>query len=279
MTVAQSELAAMREPNLSLAEKVEYAKLLANSGMIPKHYQKNPANCLVALEYGEALGIPGIVAINQITVVNGGASMEAKLMAALIRKAGHKIRVQRDPERVAVTIIRIDDPVESTVVWDKAKAQAHGLWGGGHWKKNPQLMLEYRAISEAARLICPEVLAGISYTPEEMEELGALHQRTITVTQVDLPTQSHEPRTEKTASHYMRAIGLTGAQFKAFAERVLGVHLKSWEALDADDQQSVLTQLDEWERTGTDPTILDTEASDIPEGVDPETGEITGGAR
>lgn len=250
---------------MTLGQKVEYAKLLADSGMIPKHYQKHPANCLVAIEYGEALDIAPIVAINQITVVNGGASMEAKLMIALARKAGHKVRLSGDEKTATCVIVRADDPGhESIVTWDEAKAKKSKLWGGGHWEKNPGLMLRYRAAAECIRLTCPEVLAGITYTPDEMEEITRRNTRATTVTQVDTPQPA------RTAAYFMRALRLNGMQFKQFAGRVLGHDPGSWERMPAADQDSVLEQLGVWEATGEDPTITAVDG----EIVDTLTGEM-----
>lgn len=249
---------------LTLPQKIEYAKVLAESGMIPKHYQKQPANVLVAMEYGQALGIAPIVAINQITVVNGGASMEAKLMISLARKAGHRVRLEGDETHAVCTIIRADDPDhESVVRWDEAKAKKAGLWGGGHWAKNPGLMLRYRAASECIRLTCPEVLAGITYTPEEVEEIAHRNARpTVTVSQVAPPA--------KTAGDYMKSLKLTGKAFKDFSARVLQSEVTSWEKLTEAEQARILGALAQWEQAGVDPTL----AADT---VDVETGEIIDG--
>lgn len=248
---------------MSLPQKIEYAKVLAESGMIPKHYQKQPANVLVAMEYGQALGIAPIVAINQITVVNGGASMEAKLMISLARKAGHRVRLEGDETHAVCTIIRADDPThESVVRWDEAKAKKAGLWGGGHWAKNPGLMLRYRAASECIRLTCPEVLAGITYTPEEVEEIAHRNARpTITLTQVP---------PAKTAAEYMKTLKLNGRTFKEFAARVLGGDVTSWEGLAEAERARILGALAQWEQSGVDPTLA-------PTSVDVETGEIIDG--
>lgn len=155
----------------SLTEKIKYAEHLAQAGMLPKSYQKQPANVLLAMEYGDALGIHPLTAINKINVINGTPSLSADLMQSLVRAAGHKVRVSGDAERAVCTIIRKDDPeYEHASEWTKAKAESSGLWGRGHWSKDPALMLKWRAISECVRLACSEVLAGL-YTPEEVAEI------------------------------------------------------------------------------------------------------------
>lgn len=156
----------------SLPDKMEFAKALAHAGMIPKVYQAAPANVLVAIELGEALGIKPIVAINEINVINGTPSPSASLMISLARAAGHKVRVYNDDTGAGVCeIIRADDPdFTHRSVWDEAKARKGGLWGKGHWGKDPATMLRWRAASECVRLACSEVLGGLKYTPEEVAE-------------------------------------------------------------------------------------------------------------
>ena len=158
-----------------LPERMQYAKALSASGLIPQAYRGQPANVLVAIEYGHALGIAPIVALSEINVIQGTPSLSASLMAALARQAGHKVRVTSTAESATCTIIRADDSdYEHTATWDKAKAQAAGLWGKGHWAKDPATMLRWRAISECVRFACSEVLGGIRYTPEEVAEFTAL---------------------------------------------------------------------------------------------------------
>lgn len=156
-----------------LAAKIDYAKHLAEAGMVPAAYKKQPANILVAIEMGEALGIKPIVAMNEINVISGTPAPSASLMASLARAAGHKLRAWNDsPTSAVCEIIRADDPdFTHTAKWDEKKARAVGLWDRGHWKKDAETMLRWRAISEAVRLACPEVLGGLRYTPDEVVQI------------------------------------------------------------------------------------------------------------
>lgn len=157
---------------MSVGERQHYASVLADANMIPKAFQKSPANIFVAIEYGNALGIAPIVALNEINVINGAPSLSASMMASLARNAGHRVRTQNTDDGAAVCeIIRADDPeFTHRSVWDQKKAKDAGLWGKGHWAKDPATMLRWRAISECVRMACPEVLGGLKYTPEEVVE-------------------------------------------------------------------------------------------------------------
>lgn len=158
----------------NLPDKMEYARALAASGMIPRDYQQQPANVLVAIEYGEALGIKPIIAINEINVISGTPSPSASLMASLARDAGHRVRAWNEDDGAAVCeIVRADDPeFTHRSRWDEKKARSAGLWGKGHWAKDAETMLRWRAISECVRLACPEVLGGLKYTPDEAREIA-----------------------------------------------------------------------------------------------------------
>ena len=167
-----TEIQTYQQPHASLPDKMAFAKALAAAGMIPKVYQSAPANVLVAIELGEALGIAPIVAINEINVINGTPAPSASLMASLARAAGHKVRIWSEDDGAGVCeVIRADDPeFTHRARWDEAKARAAGLWGRGHWSKDPATMLRWRAVSECVRLACSEVLGGLKYTDDEVRD-------------------------------------------------------------------------------------------------------------
>lgn len=119
--------AAMR--GLSLPEKLQYAGVLAKSGLIPKIYQGNDANALVAIEYGTVLDIHPLSAMNLIHVIEGKPTQAAELMRSSTMRAGHKFRIiERSSERATVQIVRADDPeYPVTVTYTIADAIRAGL--------------------------------------------------------------------------------------------------------------------------------------------------------
>lgn len=153
----------------SLADKVEYAQHLASSALLPKQYQRQPANLLFAIEYADMLQLPPMAAITGIHVIEGKPSASAALISALVRRAGHRLRVKGNDQKAVAQIVRSDDP-EFTfeVEWTIERAQRAGLTGKAVWKNYPAAMLKARAISEVAREACEEALSGVAYTPEEL---------------------------------------------------------------------------------------------------------------
>jgi hypothetical protein len=180
----------------TLTTKMQYAQAMAGSSLLPGDYRGKPANLLFALEYADALGVSPIHAITSIHVISGKPSASADLIASLVRRAGHKLRITGDGTRAVAQIIRADDPdFTYEAVWDKDKAQKAGLWGTGNWAKYPAAMLRSRAITEVARMGASDALFGVIYTPEELgatvDADGAL---------LDLPEQpelTHQPAPEQ----------------------------------------------------------------------------------
>lgn len=155
----------------SLDSRITYAKALAASDLLPRAYQGKPANVLLAMEYAEALGLAPIAAIQGVHIVDAKPTASAQLIGALVRRAGHRLRVVVNDAGTAAkaTIVRADDPdFEFTSVWTMERAQAAGLTGKGTWKQYPVAMLKARAITEVARDACPEALSGVAYTAEEL---------------------------------------------------------------------------------------------------------------
>ena len=157
------------QPTGELGGKVAYAETLSRAGMLPAAYRNNPGNVLWAIEYGAALGVPPVVAISLVHVIDGKPVASAALITSLVRKAGHRLRVQATAERATAEIMRSDDPeFVFTHEFSLADAKRAGLDRNPTWTRYPQAMLTARAITACARVACPEVLSGLLYTPEEL---------------------------------------------------------------------------------------------------------------
>ncbi|MEO9246430.1 hypothetical protein ABDK96_01900 [Citricoccus nitrophenolicus] len=174
---------------MSLPDKMRYAEALASASLLPAQYREKPGNVLLAMELGDALGIPPIQAINDVHVIEGKPSASANLIGAMVRKAGHKLRVSGDDSYATAQIIRADDPdFTFEVTWTLDRAKTAGLLPGkptSNWAKYPAAMLKARAITECARAATPDALYGVIYTPEE---LGS------TVTEDGVPVANPNPR-------------------------------------------------------------------------------------
>jgi len=132
-------------------------------------HQRNPANVLYAVEYGDMLGLAPMAAITGVHVIEGRPTASAGLISALVRRAGHRLRVTGDAKAATVQIIRSDDPEYTfEVTWTLEDAKTAGLLGKSVWKNYPGSMLKSRAITQCARDACEEALFGLHYTAEDL---------------------------------------------------------------------------------------------------------------
>lgn len=172
---------AIKKPATDLERRMQYATTLAASDLLPAAYRRKPQNVLLAMEYGNALGLDTVTAIQQVHVIEGKPTASAQLIGTLVRRAGHRLRVTGDAKHAIAEIVRSDDPdFTFKAEWTIERAAAAGLTGKGPWKQYPDAMLKARAITEVARDACPEALAGVAYTAEELTD-GAHAPETWTV--------------------------------------------------------------------------------------------------
>lgn len=154
-------------PNLT--DRLTYARELAQSGLLPSAYRGRPANVLVAIETGHMLGIAPMAALQNVYVIEGKPTMSAALLSALVRRAGHRVRVTGGDEHATAEIVRADDP-EFTYrsEWTTDRARKADLLRKDTWQKYPAAMLKARATSEVCRDACSDVFLGPIYVPEEL---------------------------------------------------------------------------------------------------------------
>ena len=162
----------------AVADKIRYAQALAASALLPPVYRRQPANLLYALEYAEMLGMHPLAAVTGVHVIDGKPCASAALIAALVRRAGHRLRLIGDDDAAVAEIVRSDDPTFTfRSEWTRERAERAALLGKGVWQLYPAAMLKARAITEVARDACEDVLVGLHYTPEELgAEEEQLHE-------------------------------------------------------------------------------------------------------
>lgn len=174
--MTSTELATVEQPfsQAPLAVQMDYARAVSTANLLPQAYRGKPADIMLAVGLGAGMGLSPAESLYRIDVIQGKPCASAELIAANVRKAGHKLRVQTDEraQSVTATIIRADDPeFPFSVTRDMAWAQQMGLHTKDNYKKQPLTMLQWRAISAVARLACPEALYGVAYTADEMGDM------------------------------------------------------------------------------------------------------------
>lgn len=157
------------------------ANMLAGATLVPQHFQKQPANCFIAIQLASRLGIDPFMAMQGMYVVQGKPGMEGKLIIALVNNSG----LFKDPLEYSftgaprtgewtctVSATRVDTGKVCSLAFEFQTAIDEG-WvakGGSKWKTIPDQMMRYRAAAFFARVYCPEVIMGMQ-TREELEDI------------------------------------------------------------------------------------------------------------
>lgn len=146
------------------------AEVLAPSGIIPRDYQRNPANILAAALMGRAFGWDALTAMRMVTVIQGTASLKPEAMLALIRQRGHHVTIDVHPDGRGVTVRgkRADNGDTAEASFTIADAERAGLLKNTNWKSYPLDMCQWRAVARLSRSLFGDVVLGAGYIPEEI---------------------------------------------------------------------------------------------------------------
>lgn len=159
----------------------ESCQVYLKSGLLPQHI-KNWAEAFTIANYGRELGMKPLESFQEIYVVKGKPAMSAKLMKSRVHQKMPSavfdiIEQSKDIARVRVARDKSDEAVEWTMTraeCDKAgwteqfNKKAGKKEEKDNWKKQPETMLLYRLISKVCRMVFPDCLGSIAYTPEEL---------------------------------------------------------------------------------------------------------------
>jgi hypothetical protein len=143
--------------------------------MVPRALRGRPEAIVAVVLAGHELGLGPMQSLAQVNLIQGRPSLAAEAMRALVMAAGHTLVVEAGDDAATVRAHRRDWPAEqwATFRFTLADAERAGLLGKDTWKQYPRAMLSARATSEACRATFPDVLAGISYTPDELDVIDA----------------------------------------------------------------------------------------------------------
>jgi len=148
---------------------------VSNTPFVPKGLQGKPESVLACILYGSELGIGPMQSLNSIHVIEGRTAMSPELMRAMVARHGHRIDVlENSATACEVKGVRADTGSTATVRWTMEDAKLAGLAGKNNWKNYPRAMLLARATSELCSIVFPDIIAGLSYTPEEVASIEGI---------------------------------------------------------------------------------------------------------
>lgn len=155
----------------SLDEALRFAEMLSKSSIVPKDFNGNPGNILVAIQWGMELGLQPMQAMQNIAVINGRPALWGDAVIALVRSSPLCEYVYETLDGdVATCRVRRRGEDEQVRTFSMADAKAAGLIGKqGPWTQYPKRMLQLRARAFALRDVFPDVLRGMPVAEEVMD--------------------------------------------------------------------------------------------------------------
>ena len=161
---------------------------IANTEFVPRTLKGRPEAIACAVLFGRELGIGPMQALQSVQVIEGKPSASPELMRALILRAGHKLDIVSSPTSATISGERcdngskgaasftVDDAVKAGLCRKGEHGQAVARSSNGKvlpWESYTEDMLVARATSRLARRLFSDVIAGVSYVPEEMASTAA----------------------------------------------------------------------------------------------------------
>lgn len=142
-----------------------------------------PQAVLSTVMVGRELGLPAMASLRSIHIIEGRHSLSAQLMVGVILKSG--LAEYFEPISFSDTEATFEtkrkgarNPVRLTHTIEMAKtawSKGNDAWTKSGWGRNPTDMLVARAESRLARLVYPDLMAGL-YTPDELREAREAEQ-------------------------------------------------------------------------------------------------------
>lgn len=151
------------------------AEVMCQAQVIPDAYKNKPADCMIAIDMANRMGVSPLMVMQSLYVVKGKPSWSGQACMSFI---------QANPDFKDVTPVYVGEPntdsrgcyVQATRVSDgqvvKGVCVTMGMARAEGWTKNPKwltltdLMLGYRASAFFARVYCPSILMGVSVEGE-----------------------------------------------------------------------------------------------------------------
>jgi hypothetical protein len=156
---------------MDAAEAYKVACSLVKTSFVPLSLKGKPEEAAAAILTGQEVGLSPMAALRSIDVIQGTPAMRAHTLRGLVQSQGHEVWVEdASPSRAVVCGRRKGQQQVQRSEWDLERAKGLGLLAKDAWKKQPQAMLTARATAELCRLVASDVLLGLPYAAEELED-------------------------------------------------------------------------------------------------------------
>ena len=154
------------------------SKALSRSDLVPDSFRNNPANCLIAIDIAERLGMSPLMVMQNINIIHGRPSWASQFIIAAINasKRFSTLRYEYNDDHTACRAYATERETGEVIYGPLVTMQMaidEGWAGkkGSKWATMPDLMLMYRSAAFFGRVYCPEILNGM-YSVEEQIDIG-----------------------------------------------------------------------------------------------------------
>jgi hypothetical protein len=162
------------------------ATMFSKSDMVPKRYQNNVGNCIIALEMANRMHANILMVMQNLDVIQGKPGWSSKFLIATLNSCGKfsPLRYEEDTQDGGRTRAYAIDKATGDVLYGiwvsmtMAKGEGWIDKAGSKWKTMPELMRRYRAASFFTNQFAPEVSMGLS-TIEEVYDITPTEATTI----------------------------------------------------------------------------------------------------
>lgn len=145
---------------------------MSGTQFVPESYRGNPDSVAAAILTGREMGIGPMQSLRDIHMIDGRPAFSAQLMLSRMRSGGVVIlESSATAERAYIKARRSDTGETGEFEFSKADAEAAGLLGKKNWKQWPSDMMWARAVGRMARRFGSDLLGGLVYTKEELEDI------------------------------------------------------------------------------------------------------------
>ena len=162
----------------NLEEALRLASCYVNSGLLPKRFD-TPEKLVVAMQYCKELGLPMLVGMRQLAIINDTPSIFGDLPLALAHKSG-KLKsliewlfdstgkkICSENNNLSAKVFGAhcegvrDNGITASFDFTLTDAEQAGLLKGFGWLKYPKDMLLYRCRGRMLKSLVPDALAGV----------------------------------------------------------------------------------------------------------------------
>ena len=177
------------------------AKLLSCSNLVPKDYQGNVANCVIALNMAQRIGADPLMVMQNLILIHGKPSWSSIFLIATVNTCGRfsALRYEFFGEKgtdswgcraLATEKISGEKLVGTDITISIAKKEGWYGKSGSKWQSIPQQMLMYRAGAWWARAYAPELSLGL----QTAEEAYDVFENEFTTTSKDIVLEKKEEK-------------------------------------------------------------------------------------